>query len=196
MDVVATSLRAADVGAIAIECELAEAEAAAAAAAQRAPSAVLAEQMLAYLALNDLASAKHLWQRNEAAQAQPELLAAWRVGQALWSRDAAATYAALEACAAGAGRGAALAEAAREGHRARVAAVLGRAYESIRAADAAAHLGLSEEDAKRHVAQLGWAVEESGLLVPCALKKQVPAGAAGGTGQLTRLTEYVREQAA
>ncbi|KAJ6342812.1 hypothetical protein OIU78_010679, partial [Salix suchowensis] len=55
--------------------------------------------LLAHIYVNDINSARYLWKSIPAAvkERQPEVVAAWRIGQRLWTRDYAAVHEAIRA---------------------------------------------------------------------------------------------------
>lgn len=175
---------------IAAICDQLELELAAAGEAKPAdwPHAV---HLLSHVLVNDLNAARFLWKRTpEAAKdGDAELAAAWRVAQKAWARDRAGVYEALSAHSWGP-QTQPLAAAIRESHSGRMFALLCKSYATIRVADVAASLGLSEPDAIAFTTARGWALDATAGMLTVR-----PAG--GGAeqktnlGHLQDLTEYV-----
>ncbi|KAI5661480.1 hypothetical protein M9H77_20803 [Catharanthus roseus] len=146
--------------------------------------------LLGHIYVNDINSARFLWKRIPAAikDSRPEVNAAWKVGQKLWTRDYAGVHEALREFhwspdAQG------IVAAFSELYTKRMFDLLLSAYSTISVQDAALFLGMSEDDATNYVLQRGWIVDTSGMLT---VKKQAVATEQRlDPSKLQRLTEYV-----
>jgi len=148
-------------------------------------------QILGHLYNNDLNSARFAWKRIPAAMKDklPEATAAWRVGQAMWRHDQAATYAAINAYT-WTLTTTPLVRALKEDFSSRVLSLLCRSYSSIAAADTAVFLGLSKEEAVALVTGKGWIYDEASDMLSVHME-QVSEEQKTKVGQLQHLTEYV-----
>nr|KJB21004.1 hypothetical protein B456_003G177600 [Gossypium raimondii] len=104
--------------------------------------------LLGHIYIDDINSARFLWKSIPPAikESQPEVVAAWKIGQKLWTRDYAGVYEAI--------RGfdwtqqtQVLVAAFSELYTKRMFELLQSAYSTISIQDAAQFLGMSEEDA-------------------------------------------------
>merc|ERR1719334_2641647 len=138
-------------------------------------------------------NAKFLWQRIPAPvkTASPELVAIWKVGEALWKREFPAVY-----VAAGAQEWAdeevrrLMAEVKRR-TQTRALHLISQAYSSIKADELAAFIGQDTAEAIETITKLGWQADAPTRLVtpkkiPCAAQQPLPSGQ-----QLSRLTDYI-----
>nr|AQR56960.1 COP9 signalosome complex subunit [Hevea brasiliensis] len=147
--------------------------------------------LLGHIYVNDINSARFLWKSIPSAvkENQPEVVAAWRIGQKLWTRDYAGVHEAI--------RGfdwsqetRVLVAAFSELYTKRMFQLLLSAYSTISIQDTAHFLGMNEDDAANYVMQQGWIVDPaSGMLT---VKKQlIVTEQKLDSSKLQRLTEYV-----
>lgn len=147
--------------------------------------------LLSHLYANDVNSARFLWKTipGHVKEAQPEVVAAWKIGQQLWMRNYAGVHEAirgfdwsLEA------RG--LVNALSELYTKKMFELLLNGYSTISVGDTALFLGMNEEDATDYAVQRGWMVDSvSGMLT---VKKQpIVTEQKLDPSKLQRLTEYV-----
>lgn len=147
--------------------------------------------LLGHILLNDLNAARFLWKRTpqRVKDADAELAAAWRVAQRMWQRDRAGVYDAIAAHR-WAAHAAPLVAAIREAHCARMFALLSKSYATIRVADVAASLGLSQPAAVAFTTARGWRHDAAaGMLT--VHRGVAPTEQKTSLGHLQNLTEYV-----
>uniref|UniRef100_A0A6N2M8V4 CSN8/PSMD8/EIF3K domain-containing protein n=1 Tax=Salix viminalis TaxID=40686 RepID=A0A6N2M8V4_SALVM len=133
--------------------------------------------LLAHIYVNDINSARFLWKSIPAAvkERQPEVVAAWRIGQRLWTRDYAAVHEAIRAF---------------DWSQQIQPLLLLSAYSTIGIQDTALFLGMNEDDATNYVVQQGWVVDPDSRML--TVKKQpVKTEQKLDSSKLHRLTEYV-----
>ncbi|GMJ16093.1 CONSTITUTIVE PHOTOMORPHOGENIC 9, FUSCA 7, EMBRYO DEFECTIVE 143, COP9 SIGNALOSOME SUBUNIT 8 [Hibiscus trionum] len=147
--------------------------------------------LLGHIYVDDVNSARFLWKSIPATikETQPELVAAWKIGQKLWTRDYAAVYEAI--------RGfdwtqqtQLLVAAFSELYTKRMFELLQSAYSTISIQDAAQFLGMSEEDATNYVLRQGWTVDPASRMLTVT-KQAIVKEQKLDPGKLQRLTEYV-----
>ncbi|EEF34428.1 cop9 signalosome complex subunit 8 (csn complex subunit 8), putative [Ricinus communis] len=136
-------------------------------------------------------SARFLWKSIPSAvkENQPEVVATWRIGQRLWTRDYAGVHEAL--------RGfdwsqetRVLVAAFSELYTKRMFQLLLSAYSTISIQDAALYLGMTEDDAANYVLQQGWIVDPASQMI--TVKKQpIVTEQKLDSSKLQWLTEYV-----
>ncbi|XWS49166.1 hypothetical protein CRYUN_Cryun13aG0140400 [Craigia yunnanensis] len=147
--------------------------------------------LLGHIYVDDINSARFLWKSIPPAikESQLELVAAWKIGQKLWTRDYAGVYEAI--------RGfdwtqetkvvvAAFSELCTK----RMFELLLSAYSTISIRDAAQFLGMSEEDATNYVLQQGWTVDPASQMLT-VIKQATVKEQKLDPCKLQRLTEYV-----
>ncbi|XP_039029363.1 COP9 signalosome complex subunit 8-like [Hibiscus syriacus] len=136
-------------------------------------------------------SVRFLWKSIPATikESQSELVAAWKIGQTLWTRDYAGVYEAI--------RGfdwtqqtRVLVAAFSELYTKRMFELLQSAYSTISIQDAAQFLGMSEEDAANYVLRQGWTVDPTSPMLTVT-KQAIVKEQKLDSGKLQRLTEYV-----
>ncbi|XWS49662.1 hypothetical protein CRYUN_Cryun12cG0022500 [Craigia yunnanensis] len=136
-------------------------------------------------------SARFLWKSIPPTirESQPELVAAWKIGQKLWTRDYAGVYEAI--------RGfdwtqetQVLVASFSELYTKRMFELLLSAYSTISIQGAAQFLGMSEEDATNYVLQQGWTVDPASQMLTVT-KQAIVREQKLDPGKLQRLTEYV-----
>nr|VDD11495.1 unnamed protein product [Brassica rapa] len=165
--------------------------------------------LLGYFYVDDCDSARFLWKTipTSVKESKPEVVAAWRIGQRLWTRDYAGVYEAI--------RGYDWSPEAKDMVAAfsgyfllhqlfnawplnylidvytkRMFQLLLSAYSTITIRDLALFLGMTEDDAATYVAENGWTVDTASQMV--TVKKQaVKREQKVDSSKLQRLTEYV-----
>ncbi|KAG4156337.1 hypothetical protein ERO13_D03G167900v2 [Gossypium hirsutum] len=147
--------------------------------------------LLGHIYIDDINSARFLWKSIPPAikESQPEVVAAWKIGQKLWTRDYAGVYEAI--------RGfdwtqqtQVLVAAFSELYTKRMFELLQSAYSTISIQDAAQFLGMSEEDASNYVLGQGWTVDPTSRMITVT-KQAIVKEQKLDPGKLQRLTEYV-----
>ncbi|XP_020111743.1 COP9 signalosome complex subunit 8 [Ananas comosus] len=147
--------------------------------------------LLGHLYVNDLDSARFLWKSipQGVKESRPELVAVWKIGQCLWTRDYAGVYGAL--------RGfewsplvVGIINAFSENYTKRMFQLLTNAYSTISVADVAHFMGMSEEDATKYVLQHGWSLDLSSQMFTVK-KPKIITDQKLDPSKLQRLTEYV-----
>lgn len=147
--------------------------------------------LLGHFYANDVNSARFLWKTIPVAvkESQPEVVAAWGIGQKLWTRDYGGVYESIRSFnwspeAQG------LVSAFAELYTRKMFELLVAAYSTIHVSDAALFLGMSEDEATKYVLQEGWSLEpESRMLT--VKKKPFVSEQKLDQSKLQRLTEYV-----
>ncbi|KAG6968956.1 hypothetical protein JG687_00003484 [Phytophthora cactorum] len=142
-----------------------------AAAASSSPQSALspdlyASYLLVVLLSKNLNDARFLWKRIpiEIKQISEELRNAWEVGKALWQRNLAAAYAAMDYDWSPSLQG--LVEALKTSTREDAAELLSLAYSTVSVSDAALALGFARhEDAVQYCSSLGWEVSAPNRLI-------------------------------
>ncbi|CAN6899724.1 unnamed protein product [Brassica oleracea] len=147
--------------------------------------------LLGYFYLDDCDSARFLWKTipTSVKESKPEVAAAWRIGQKLWTRDYAGVYEAI--------RGFDWIQDAKDMVAAfsdvytkRMFQLLLSAYSTVTIRDLALFLGMTEDDATTYVAEKGWTVDAASQMV--TVKKQaIKREQKVDSSKLQRLTEYV-----
>ncbi|TYI91388.1 hypothetical protein E1A91_D03G188900v1 [Gossypium mustelinum] len=147
--------------------------------------------LLGQIYIDDNNSARFLWKSIPPAikESQLEVVAAWKIGQKLWTRDYAGVYEAI--------RGfdwtqqtQVLVAAFSELYTKRMFELLQSAYSTISIQDAAQFLGMSEEDASNYVLGQGWTVDPTSRMITVT-KQAIVKEQKLDPGKLQRLTEYV-----
>ncbi|ESR45538.1 hypothetical protein CICLE_v10002548mg [Citrus x clementina] len=128
--------------------------------------------LLGYYYVNDINSARFLWKSipSTIKDSRAEVVAAWKIGQHLWTRDYAGVYDAI--------RGfdwsqeaQALVAAFSELYTKRMFQLLMSAYSTISTQDTALFLGMNEDDAAySDVQQQGWTLDPASRML--TVKKQ------------------------
>uniref|UniRef100_A0A0V0HCM8 COP9 signalosome complex subunit 8 n=1 Tax=Solanum chacoense TaxID=4108 RepID=A0A0V0HCM8_SOLCH len=147
--------------------------------------------LLGHIYSNDINSARFLWKKIPAAikEARPEVVAVWRIGQKLWTRDYVGVHEAI--------RGFSWSPEVQpfvssfaELYKKRMFELLLSAYSTISTQDSACFLGMNENDATNYVLQQGWALDSASQML--TVKKQaVITEQKLDPSKLQRLTEYV-----
>ncbi|KAF8111793.1 hypothetical protein N665_0072s0007 [Sinapis alba] len=147
--------------------------------------------LIGYFYVDDCDSARFLWKTipTSVKESNPEVAAAWRIGQKLWTIDYAAVYEAI--------RGFDWSQDAKDMVAAfsdvytkRMFQLLLSAYSTITIRDLALFLGMTEDDATTYVVENGWTVDAASQMV--SVKKQaIKREQKVDSSKLQRLTEYV-----
>ncbi|RQM17456.1 hypothetical protein DD237_001436 [Peronospora effusa] len=125
-----------------------------------------ASSLLLLLLSKDLNDARFLWKRTaiEIKETSEELQKVWEIGKALWHRNLAAAYVAMDYNWSPMLQG--LVEALKISTREATAELLSVAYSTISIADVALALGFArQEDALQYCSSLNWDVSEAEQLV-------------------------------
>ncbi|KAH7491727.1 hypothetical protein PRIC1_002863 [Phytophthora ramorum] len=125
-----------------------------------------ASYLLIVLLAKNLNDARFLWKRiaPETKQSSEELRAVWEIGKALWQRNLAAAYAAMDYDWSPSLQG--LNEALKTSTREGTAELLSLAYATISVSDAALALGFARhEDALQYCSSLKWEVSAADQLI-------------------------------
>ncbi|XP_042068345.1 COP9 signalosome complex subunit 8-like [Salvia splendens] len=147
--------------------------------------------LIGHIYINDINSARFLWKKIPLAvkESQPEVPAAWKIGQRLWIKDYASVHEAIREfiwspqCQ---GMMATFSEM----YTKRMFELLQSAYSTISIQDTARFLGMNEDDAKNYVVQHGWTVDPASRML--TVKKQTVVNEQKlDHSKLQRLTEYV-----
>ncbi|XP_024026186.1 COP9 signalosome complex subunit 8 [Morus notabilis] len=147
--------------------------------------------LLGHIYSDDINSARFLWKSIPLAikDSQPELVAAWKIGQKLWIRDHGGVYEAI--------RGfdwsqqvQGLVAAFSELYTKKMFQLLQSAYSTISIQDTALFLGMDKDNTTNYVVQQGWIVDPSSQMF--TVKKQpVVKEQKLDRSKLQNLTEYV-----
>ncbi|KAL3382445.1 hypothetical protein AABB24_002132 [Solanum stoloniferum] len=147
--------------------------------------------LLGHIYSNDINSARFLWKKIPAAikEARPEVVAVWRIGQKLWTRDYVGVHEAIRGFSWSPEVQPFVASFA-ELYKKRMFELLLSAYSTISTEDSARFLGMNENDATNYVLQQGWALDSASQML--TVKKQaVVTEQKLDPSKLQRLTEYV-----
>ncbi|KAM6581137.1 hypothetical protein CsatA_004911 [Cannabis sativa] len=147
--------------------------------------------LLGHIYSDDTNSARFLWKSIPAAikDNQPELLAAWKIGQKLWVRDYGGVHEAI--------RGfdwsqqvQGLVAAFSELYTKKMFQLLQSAYSTISIQDTALFLGMNEDTTTNYVVQQGWILDAASQML--TVKKQpLVKEQKLDPSKLQNLTEYV-----
>nr|GLL45576.1 COP9 signalosome complex subunit 8 [Ipomoea trifida]GMD82944.1 COP9 signalosome complex subunit 8 [Ipomoea batatas] len=147
--------------------------------------------LLGHLYNNDINSARFLWKTIPAAikEGRPELVAVWKIGQKLWTRDYAGVHEAL--------RDYEWSPEVRDIvlsfsdlYTKRMFDLLVSAYSTISVQDTALFLGMNVGDATNYVLGQGWSLDPASQML--TVKKQaIVKEQKLDASKLQRLTEYV-----
>ncbi|CAM6034139.1 unnamed protein product [Sphagnum compactum] len=149
-------------------------------------------QILAHVFNHDLNSARFVWKRTPDAvkQSNPELVAAWKIVQCMWMHDHAGVYAALRAYG-WASDVQQVVAAVGEDYSHGMLKLLSTAYSTVSVVDAAAFLGLSENDVVTFTSQQhGWVLDPATKMLT-VMPMVAAATKKTDSSQLQNLTEYV-----
>ncbi|TXG53897.1 hypothetical protein EZV62_019153 [Acer yangbiense] len=147
--------------------------------------------LLGHLYVNDINSARFLWKSIPSAikENQPQVVAAWKIGQRLWTRDHAGVYEAIRGFE-WSQEAQPLVAAFSEIYTKRMFQLLLSAYSTISIEDTALFLGMNEDDAKNYVQQQGW-LEDPASRMLTVKKQPIVTEQKLDPSKLQRLTEYV-----
>ncbi|CAN4108049.1 unnamed protein product [Withania somnifera] len=147
--------------------------------------------LLGHIYNNDINSARFLWKKIPAAikEGRPELVAVWRIGQKLWTRDYTGVHEAIREFSWSPEVQSIVASFA-ELYKKRLFELLLSAYSTISTQDSAQFLGMNENDATNYVLQHGWVLDSASQML--TVKKQIVITEQElDPSKLQRLTEYV-----
>ncbi|XP_078435282.1 COP9 signalosome, subunit CSN8 [Wolffia australiana] len=150
-----------------------------------------AVHLLGHIYANDLNSARFLWKSLPPVvkERNQEILAVWKIGQCLWTRDRAGVYNAIREF-----RWSPeildFVTAFAEIHQQRMFHLLQSGYSTISVADTAQFLGMSEEMAINYTIREGWALDGATRMLTVR-KKSTVSKQKVDPGKLQRLTEFV-----
>ncbi|CAA6660556.1 unnamed protein product [Spirodela intermedia] len=154
-----------------------------------------AVHLLGHIYVNDLNSARFLWKSLPPGvkERNPEIMAVWKIGQCLWTRDRAGVYGAirdfrwspeiLDFVMAFSGKRTLI-------YQQRMFQLLLSAYSTITTADTAQFMGMSEEAAVDYAVRHGWALDPvTGMLT--VRRESMVSKQKVDPSKLQRLTEFV-----
>ncbi|KAJ7519797.1 hypothetical protein O6H91_20G055800 [Diphasiastrum complanatum] len=147
--------------------------------------------LLGHILVSDLNSARFLWKRIPASvkQNQPELLAAWKIGQCMWTHNYSGVHEALHNFEWSHDVRPVVGRIA-EDYSGRIFRLLSTAYSTISVTDAASYLGLSINDTIIFTGKNGWGFDPSSQMLtvhPLVTTVEQKLDASN----LQSLTEYV-----
>eukprot|EP00250_Pteridium_aquilinum_P024854 c29702_g1_i1 orf=386-1039(-) len=147
--------------------------------------------LLGHIYVSDLNSARFLWKRIPAAvkQSQPELVAAWKIGQCLWTYDYAGVHDALRSYSWSPSVHQ-IVTAIGDDYSRKNLKLLSTAYSTIGVADAAKFLGLMEGETITSTTQDGWTLDPVSNMLTVQPAVTVAAQKLDSS-KLQNLTEYV-----
>ncbi|XP_059429896.1 COP9 signalosome complex subunit 8 [Corylus avellana] len=147
--------------------------------------------LLGHIYADDINSARFLWKSipSTSKESQPELVAAWKIGQKLWTRDYGAVHEAIHGFD-WSQEIQGLVAAFSELYTKRMFQLLLSAYSTISIQDTALFLGMNEDDATNYVLRLGWVVDPASRMLTVKKQTIVTEQKLDAT-KLQRLTEYV-----
>jgi len=147
--------------------------------------------LLGHIYADDINSARFLWKSipSTIKETQPELVAAWKIGQKLWTRDYGAVHEAIHGFD-WSQETQGLVAAFSELYTKRMFQLLLAAYSTISIQDTALFLGMNEDDATNYVLRLGWVVDPASRMLTVKKQTIVTEQKLDAT-KLQRLTEYV-----
>ncbi|XP_078172648.1 COP9 signalosome, subunit CSN8 [Carex rostrata] len=147
--------------------------------------------LLGHLYIHDLNSARFLWKSvpQGIKETRPELVAAWKIGQCLWTKDYAGVYNAVRGFdwspeASG------IIASFLENYTRKMFDLLTFAYSTITVSDAAHFMGMSEEDATKYAVEHGWSLDAPTKMLT-AVKPKIATEQKADPSKLQRLTEFV-----
>ncbi|XP_062077244.1 COP9 signalosome complex subunit 8 [Humulus lupulus] len=147
--------------------------------------------LLGHIYSDDTNSARFLWKSIPAAikDNQPELLAAWEIGQKLWMRDYAGVHEAIHGYD-WSQQVQGLVAAFSELYTKKMFQLLQSAYSTISIQDTALFLGMNEDNATNYVVQQGWILDPASQMLTMK-KQQLVKEQKLDPSKLQNLTEYV-----
>ncbi|KAL8155944.1 COP9 signalosome complex subunit 8 [Apium graveolens] len=147
--------------------------------------------LLGLIYIDDINSARFVWKNvpRVVKENRPEVSAAWKIGQRLWTRDYAGVYEAIREFN-GSPEAQAFVDSFSEVYTKRMFQLLLSAYSTISIQDTALFLGMNEEDATNYVLQHGWNVDPASAIFTVK-KHAIITEQKLDPSKLQRLTEYV-----
>ncbi|KAK4438253.1 COP9 signalosome complex subunit [Sesamum alatum] len=147
--------------------------------------------LLGHIYINDINSTRFLFKMipSEVKERQPEVLAAWKIGQRLWTKDYCGVHEAIREFN-WSPESQSVVAAFSELYTKRMFELLLSAYSTISIQDTALFLGMNEDDAANYALQQGWTMDPASQML--TMKKQAVATEQKlDPSKLQRLTEYV-----
>ncbi|KAL0357124.1 UNVERIFIED_CONTAM: COP9 signalosome complex subunit [Sesamum calycinum] len=147
--------------------------------------------LLGHIYVNDINSARFLFKMIPSAvrERQPEVLAAWKIGQRLWTKDYCGVHEAIREFN-WSPEAQSVVAAFSELYSKRMFELLLSAYTTISIQDTALFLGMNEDDAANYAVRQGWTMDPASQML--TVKKQAVATEQKlDPSKLQRLTEYV-----
>lgn len=147
--------------------------------------------LLGHIYSDDINSARFLWKSIPPAikDGQPELIAAWKIGQKLWGRDYGGVHEAIHGFD-WSQQVQGLVATFSELYTKKMFQLLQSAYSTISIQDTALFLGMNEDNATNYVVQQGWIVDPASQMF--TVKKQpIVKEQKLDPSKLQNLTEYV-----
>ncbi|KAJ1696306.1 hypothetical protein LUZ63_004818 [Rhynchospora breviuscula] len=147
--------------------------------------------LLGHLYINDLNSARFLWKSvpQSIKEARPELVAAWKIGQCLWTKDYAGVYNAVQGFD-WSPETSGIVTSFLENYRKKMFDLLTFAYSTIIISDVAHFMGMSEEDATKYAVEHGWSLDVPSKMLTVE-KPKITTEQKVDSSKLQRLTEFV-----
>ncbi|MCO5574561.1 hypothetical protein L7F22_028349 [Adiantum nelumboides] len=147
--------------------------------------------LLGHIVISDLNGARFLWKRipADAKQTQPELTAAWKIGQCLWTHDYAGVHDALQ-CYPWSPAVQQIVNVIKDDYSRKNFKLLSTAYSTISVADAAKFLGLTESETVKSTTQNGWTLDPASNMLTVVPAVNLAAQKLDAS-KLQDLTEYV-----
>lgn len=147
--------------------------------------------LLGHIYISDLNSARFLWKRipETVKQSQPEVAAAWKIGQCLWTYDYAGVHDALQSYTWSPAVQQVI-TAFREDYLIKNMKLLSTAYSTISVSNAAKCLGLTEAETIKCTTQEGWMLDPTSNMLTVQPAITVAAQKLDSS-KLQNLTEYV-----
>ncbi|XP_011087803.1 COP9 signalosome complex subunit 8-like [Sesamum indicum] len=147
--------------------------------------------LLVHIYINDINSARFLFKVIPSAvkERQPEVLAAWKIGQRLWMKEYSGVHEAIREFN-WSPEAQSVVAAFSELYTKRMFELLLSAYSTISIQDTALFLGMNEDDAANYALQQGWTMDPASRMLTVN-KQAVATEQKLDPSKLQRLTEYV-----
>ncbi|KAL0384530.1 UNVERIFIED_CONTAM: COP9 signalosome complex subunit [Sesamum radiatum] len=147
--------------------------------------------LLGHIYINDINSARFLFKMIPSAvkERQPAVLAAWKIGQMLWTKDYCGVHEAIREFN-WSPEARSVVAAFSELYTKRMFELLLSAYSTISIQDTALFLGMNEDDAANYALQQGWTMDPASQMLTVK-KQEVATEQKLDPSKLQRLTEYV-----
>ena len=191
-EITALSAAGSDISSLVTYCEQFELNLGHQGLAPAASNGVYKVHLAAHLMCEQLDEARFLWKRvpGEQRDQDPEFVALWAVGKAMWVKDMAGAQAAMAAHAWTPPLLSGLLERMQREHLARSFAQCARAYSHISAEQLSATLGVPPAKVAALADAANWTTDaETGAYMPAPVEEQ--AGTVEMRSQLKILTDYV-----